>query len=117
MRLEDITKPFLKSNLTISEFAKTVNLTPKRIAVILKIDLINVAKKLNADKYIGIIEIKNNREKYLNYINQYYKICEKEIEKKQSIENNERIDAELRLIEATKKLTIWQIERLIRRLS
>jgi len=117
MRLEDITKPFLKSNLTVSEFAKTVNLTPKRIVIILKSDIRNVAETLNLEKYIGIIEIKNNREKYLNYINQYYEIRKKQIEKKQSIENNERIDAELRLIEATKKLTIWQIERLIRRLS
>lgn len=114
MRLEDITIPFLKYSLTISELAKMMDLTPTRIAVILKTDLRKVTSALNISANIDMAEIKNNRSKYLNLIDQYYKHIEKETLEKKSIADKERAEIEARLINATKKLDIWQLERMIR---
>ena len=46
MRLDDITIPYLKSDMTLYDFSNTVDLTPSRVSAIVKRDLCAVYYKL-----------------------------------------------------------------------
>ena len=77
MRLEQITKPFLESDLSIKDFSDVVGLTSARVSQILIRDLNNVHYKLFKDSDFHLRKVplrKEDRERWLNRVNEYIEI-------------------------------------------
>ena len=77
MRLEQITKPFLESGMSIKEFSDVVGLTSGRVSQILIRDLNTIHYKLfkDADFDLRKVPLKNeDRQRWLNRVNEYIEI-------------------------------------------
>jgi hypothetical protein len=77
MRLEQITKPFLESDLSIKDFSDVVSLTSARVSQIIIRDLNNVHYKLFKDSDFDLRKVplrKEDRQRWLNRVNEYIEI-------------------------------------------
>lgn len=77
MRLEQITKPFLESDLSIKDFSNLVGLTSARVSQILIRDLNNVYYKLFKDSKSDLLKVplrKEDRQRWLSRVNKYIEI-------------------------------------------
>jgi len=77
MRLKQITKPFLESDMSIKDFSNIVDLTPTRISRIIIKDLNNIYYKLFKDSDFDLRRVplkKEDRQIWINRINKYTEI-------------------------------------------
>ena len=77
MRLEQITMPYLQSDMTVKNFSDTVGLTPTRISQIIIRDLNNVYYKLFKDSDFYLRRVPRtiqDRQKWEKRVNEYIEI-------------------------------------------
>ena len=77
MRLEQITKPFLESEMSIKNFADEVGLTSGRVSQILLRDLNIIHYKLFKDSDFELRNVplrKEDRQRWLTRVNEYIEI-------------------------------------------
>jgi hypothetical protein len=77
VRLEQITKPFLESDLSIKDFSDVVGLSATRVSQVLIRDLNNVHNKLFKDCRFDLRKVplrKEDRQRWLNRVSEYIEI-------------------------------------------
>lgn len=77
MQLEKITKPFLKSEMSIKNFAHKVELSPSRVSQIILRDLNHIHNKLYKDNNFelrNVPKIKDDRKWWLLRIEEYIEL-------------------------------------------
>ena len=77
MRLEQITKPFLESEMSIKNFSDEVGLTSGRVSQILLRDLNIIHYKLFKDSDFELRKVplkKEDRQRWLTRVNEYIEI-------------------------------------------
>ena len=77
MRLEQITLPYLRSDMTVKKFSDTVGLTPTRVSQIITRDLNKVYCKLfkESDFYLRRVpRAIQDRQKWEKRVNEYIEI-------------------------------------------
>lgn len=77
MRLEQITLPYLKSDMTVKDFSNTVGLTPSRVSQIITRDLRNVYYKLFQESTFVLSRVPRtiqDRNRWEKRVNEYIEI-------------------------------------------
>lgn len=77
MRLEQITLPYLQSDMTVKDFSDKVGLTSSRVSQIIIRDLNNVYYKLYKDSDFNLMRVprtSQDRQKWEKRINEYIEI-------------------------------------------
>lgn len=77
MRLEQITLPYLQSDMTVKDFSDKVELTSARVSQIIIRDLNNVYYKLYKDSDLNLMRVPRtiqDRQKWEKRVNEYIEI-------------------------------------------